>query len=98
MGPFGEAILEACPAFRADPIRKPGMMPGDRVGEQSPEPAIPEPLHRPQRAGARMIDPLPGTARDTFEMCLRVARGDHRLEFGCIFAEVVPQRSKCGGL
>lgn len=31
-------------------------------------------------------------------MRLRVARGDHRLKFGCVFAEVVPECCKCGGL
>src|SRR6266404_7874734 len=31
-------------------------------------------------------------------MRLRVARGNHRLEFGGVFAEIVPERSERGGL
>ena len=41
-----------------------------------------------------MIDPLPWT--DAFEVCLRVAVGDHRLKFGGVFAEIVPQRGERG--
>jgi len=97
MGSVGEAVLEARLAFLADPIRKPGMMPRDRIGEQSSEPAIAEPLHCPQRAGTRMVDALPGTSGHALEMCLRVARGDHRLKFRSVFAEVVPQGGEGGG-
>jgi hypothetical protein len=45
-----------------------------------------------------VIDPLSGPGCDTFQVSLRVARGDHRPEFGRVFAEVVPERSKRGSL
>jgi|SRR6266478_5119368 hypothetical protein len=96
MGPFGEAILEAHPAFLADPIRKPGVMPGDRVGEQSPEPTTAEPMHRPQSASAGVIDPLSRASDDPFEVSFRIDGADHRLKFRSVFAEIVPKGSKGG--
>ena len=55
-------------------------------------------MDRPERTGAGVIDPRPWTACDAFQMRVRVARGDHRLEFGGVFPEIVPQRGKCGSL
>jgi hypothetical protein len=92
MGSVGEAVLEAGLAFLADPIR----MPGNRVRKQPPESTTAELPHCPERAGTRMIDTLPRTLGDAFEMRLRVARGNHRLEFGGVFAEVMPERCECG--
>src|SRR6266567_1884565 len=69
----------------------------DRVSEQATE-LTTKAFYRPERTGAGVIDPLSRTCCDAFEMRLWVARGDHRLEFGSVFAETVPERSERGGL
>jgi hypothetical protein len=90
-----EPVLQANPSALADPIRQSGVMPGDRVSEQAAKLGT-KALDGPQRAGTGVIDPLPWTAFDAFEMRVGVARGDHLLELGGVFTKVVPQRRECG--
>jgi hypothetical protein len=90
-----EPVLQPNPSTLADPIRQSGVMPGDRVSEQAPKLGT-KALDGPQRAGTGVIDPLPWTSFDAFEMRVGVARGDHRLELGGIFTEIVPQRRESG--
>jgi hypothetical protein len=71
------------------------VVPRYRIGEQTAERAVSEPLHRPKRTGAGVVDALRTSGR--LEMSLGIRRVNHCLEFGGVFAEIVPQRSQRSG-